>query len=104
MRPSSEPNEALLTAIARSTAKAQPVVVRVDPIASLLAPDRRVIAIQRAMAEFGYGPIQPTGLLDAQTRAAIERFERARKRPVTGQVTEQFVRDLAAMTGRPLEW
>ena len=39
-----------------------------------------------------------------QTRAAIEQFERARRRPVTGHVTEQLVRDLAAMTGRPLEW
>ena len=33
----------------------------------------------------------------------IERFERARKRPVTGQITDQLVRDLAALTGRPLE-
>lgn len=105
LRPSAEPSETLLMAIARSNAKAQPVAInRADPIASLLAPDRRVIAIQRALTEFGYGPIQATGTLDAQTRAAIERFERARKRPVSGQVTDQFVRDLAAMTGRPLEW
>ena len=59
--------------------------------------------MQRALTDFGYGPIKPTGTYDPQTRAAIERFERARKRPVTGQITEQLVRDLAAMTGRPLE-
>jgi peptidoglycan hydrolase-like protein with peptidoglycan-binding domain len=105
LRPAAEPNEALLAAMARSTAKAQPVAAnRADPIAALLAPNKRLIAIQRALAEFGYGPIQPTGAHDAQTRSAIERFERGRKRPVTGQVSEQFVRDLAAMTGRPLEW
>jgi peptidoglycan hydrolase-like protein with peptidoglycan-binding domain len=104
LRPAVEPNEILLAAIARSTIKAQAPVNRADPIAALLAPNKRLIAIQRALAEFGYGPIQATGVHDAQTRSAIERFERARKRPVTGQVSEQFVRDLAAMTGRPLEW
>jgi hypothetical protein len=41
--------------------------------------------------------------MDVQTRAAIERFERARRRPVTGRVSEQLVRDLGALTGRPLE-
>jgi peptidoglycan hydrolase-like protein with peptidoglycan-binding domain len=105
LRAAAEPNEALLAAIARSTVKAQPVASnRTDPIAQLLAPNKRLVAIQRALAEFGYGPIQPTGFHDPQTRAAIERFERARKRPLTGQVSEQLVKDLAAMTGRPLEW
>ena len=41
--------------------------------------------------------------MTAPTRAAIERFERARKRPVTGQITDNLVRDLANLTGRPLE-
>jgi peptidoglycan hydrolase-like protein with peptidoglycan-binding domain len=105
LRASAEPNEALLNAITRSNVKAAPVANnRADPIAQLLAPNKRLVAIQRALAEFGYGPIQPTGAHDPQTRSAIERFERARKRPVTGQVSEQLVRDLAAMTGRPLEW
>jgi peptidoglycan hydrolase-like protein with peptidoglycan-binding domain len=102
LRPSAEPSEALLAAIARSGVK-PPAVRRNDPIAALLAPDKRLIAIQRALADFGYGPIEATGVHDAKTRAAIERFERARRRPLTGQVSEQLVRDLAAMTGRPLE-
>jgi peptidoglycan hydrolase-like protein with peptidoglycan-binding domain len=105
LRASAEPNEALLAAITRSTVKAQPAVnSRTDPIAQLLAPNKRLVAIQRALAEFGYGPIQPTGFHDPQTRSAIERFERGRKRPVTGPVSVQLVKDLAAMTGRPLEW
>jgi peptidoglycan hydrolase-like protein with peptidoglycan-binding domain len=105
LRASAEPNEALLAAITRSSVKAPPAPnTRADPIAQLLAPNKRLVAIQRALAEFGYGPLQPTGVHDAETRAAIERFERARKRPVTGQVSEQLVRDLATMTGRPLEW
>ena len=59
--------------------------------------------MQRALTEFGYGPLTTSGVYDAQTRAAIERFERARKRPVTGQINDQLVRDLASLTGRPLE-
>jgi hypothetical protein len=46
---------------------------------------------------------QPTGIYDTETRAAIERFEKARRRPVTGQISDLLVRDLAALTGRPLE-
>ena len=59
--------------------------------------------MQRALIEFGYGPLTANGTYDGPTRAAIERFERARKRPVTGQITDNLVRDLANLTGRPLE-
>lgn len=75
-----------------------------DPIAELIAPSKpRVLAIQRALADFGYGQIKPTGVYDNATRAAIEKFERERNLPVDGQITDGFVRELAAMTGRPLE-
>ena len=62
-----------------------------------------MLAIQRALADFGYGQIKPTGVYDPATQAAIEKFERDRKLPVTGQISDQLVRELAAMTGRPLE-
>jgi peptidoglycan hydrolase-like protein with peptidoglycan-binding domain len=103
LRASAEPGESLLAAITRSSVKAKPVEAARDPIAALLAPSGRTIAVQRALIEFGYGPLAANGVYDAATRAAIERFERARKRPVTGQITDQLVRDLAALTGRPLE-
>ena len=64
---------------------------------------RRVIALQRALADYGYGQIKPTGVLDAETQSAIERFERERKLPVTGQPSDRVTRELTAMTGRPLE-
>ena len=73
------------------------------PIAKLIAPSKKVMAIQRALADFGYGQIKPTGLLDPETRAAVEKFERDHRMPVTGQITDHFVRELAGMTGRPLE-
>ena len=80
-----------------------PESARNDPIAELIAPTKRVLAIQRALADFGYGQIKPTGSYDADTRTAIEKFERDRRLPVTGQISDRFVRELAAMTGRPLE-
>jgi peptidoglycan hydrolase-like protein with peptidoglycan-binding domain len=104
LRPSAEPNDMLLASIARSAIKAQPETIqRNDPIAALLAPSTRIVAVQRALTDFGYGPVKPTGLYDTETRTAIERFEKAWRRPVTGQVTDQLVRDLATLTGRPLE-
>ena len=104
LRPSAEPNDVLLVAIKRTLVRPQPTVApRNDPIATLLAPNPRIVAVQRALTDFGYGPVTPTGVEDAGTRTAIERFEKARRRPVTGQISEQLVRELAALTGRPLE-
>jgi hypothetical protein len=67
------------------------------------APAKRVIATQRALAQFGYGQIKPTGVVDGETRVAIEKFERDHKLPVTGQLSERLTRELAAMTGRSLD-
>jgi peptidoglycan hydrolase-like protein with peptidoglycan-binding domain len=105
---SPDANDSLLRAIVTSRAKAgsraaMPEPARADPIARLIAPSKRVVAIQRALADFGYGQIKPTGIEDSETRVAIEKFERDQQLPVTGKVSEPFVRDLAAMTGRPLE-
>ena len=47
--------------------------------------------------------IKATGVYDPETRSAIEKFERDRRLPVTGQLSDRLVRELAAMTGRPLE-
>jgi hypothetical protein len=67
------------------------------------AASNRVIALQRALAEYGYGQIKATGIIDGDTRTAIEKFERERKLPITGQATDRVVRELAAVTGRALE-
>ncbi|MBI3435406.1 MAG: peptidoglycan-binding protein [Proteobacteria bacterium] len=108
-----EVNNALLTAIQRAPARhaaapRQGGEPRADPIASLIAPppappSRQLVAVQRALADSGYGPIRPTGLLDAPTRTAITQFERERRLPITGEMSARLVRELAAKTGRPLE-
>jgi peptidoglycan hydrolase-like protein with peptidoglycan-binding domain len=55
------------------------------------------------LSDYGYGQIKPTGVVDADTQIAIERFERERKLPVTGQPSDRVVRELSAIVGRPLE-
>jgi peptidoglycan hydrolase-like protein with peptidoglycan-binding domain len=114
IKPSAEPNEALVAAISRSNIKSAKATTastsgrgnastRTDTIGEKLAPSKRVVAVQRALAEYGYGQIKPTGVIDAETKAAIEKFERERKLPITGQVSDRVARELAALTGRPLE-
>jgi peptidoglycan hydrolase-like protein with peptidoglycan-binding domain len=111
LKASTEPNEALLAAIKRSTTKPakapsglRPAAlqqVRLEPSAE--ASSKRVLALQRALAEYGYGQIKPTGVIDSDTKAAIERFERERRLPITGQLSDRVARELASVTGRPLE-
>lgn len=103
-----EANENLLRAISSYVAKpvaaaAAPSPPATDPIAKLISPSKRIVSIQRALADFGYGQIKATGVYDPETRSAIEKFERDHRLPVTGQISDRFVRELAAMTGRPLE-
>jgi peptidoglycan hydrolase-like protein with peptidoglycan-binding domain len=104
-----EPSESLLRALVAPSTKvassqaAVPTPAHNDRIAVMVAPSKRVLAIQRALADFGYGQIEPTGAYDQETRGAIEKFQRDRRLPVDGRISDRFVRELAAMTGRPLE-
>ena len=61
------------------------------------------VAAPVVLADFGYGQIKVTGVFDADTKVAVEKFERDRRLPIDGQISDRFVRELAAMTGRPLE-
>jgi Putative peptidoglycan binding domain len=79
-----------------------PVSSRSD---STLSPggSRRVAAVQRALTEYGYGQLKPTGTIGSDTQAAIVKFERERKIPATGQMNERLVRELGAMIGHPID-
>ena len=113
------PSESLLRAITASHVKAlgrrrdaaaapapcaaAPAPARKDPIAALIAPSKRVLAIQHALADFGYGQIKPTGV-STRTRGRRSRSSSATAIcRSTGKISDRFVRELAAMTGRPLE-
>ncbi|MBR0717710.1 peptidoglycan-binding domain-containing protein [Bradyrhizobium liaoningense] len=67
------------------------------------AAARRVAAVQRALSEYGYGQLKVTGAIGGETQAAIQKFEREHKMPVTGQVSDRLLRELAAAIGHPVE-
>jgi hypothetical protein len=73
------------------------------PIPTAAQGARRVAAVQRVLTEYGYGQLKPTGTIGSDTQAAIQKFERERKLPVTGQMSDRLVRDLVAMTGHPID-
>ena len=80
-----------------------PVASHSDTAAISGASSRRVAAVQRALTEYGYGQLKPTGTVGSDTQAAIQKFERARKLPVTGQVSDRLVRELTATIGHPVD-
>ena len=109
-----EPSEELLRALQRGprldVKTDAPRPATHDQITELLSGSvpaagtaQRVVAVQRALEDFGYGPVKATGSIGPETTAAIRKFESARKMPITGQVSPRLVRELAAVTGRPLE-
>jgi hypothetical protein len=99
---STSPPPAAPSMIARPPAPI-PAATRSEPPANPAVAARRVAAVQRALTEYGYGQLKPTGTVGTDTQAAIQKFERERKIPVTGQVSDRLVRELAVVTGRPIE-
>lgn len=71
--------------------------------AAPVEPDRTVLAVQRALNKLNYGPVKPDGLMGPGTRQAIERFERERRLPVTGEATGRTARELATASGIPVD-
>lgn len=108
LRPMGEPTEEVLQALQQSSLKAKPRTLDKSPTAPTVkkadtAHTSRVVAIQRALSDYGFGQVKPTGTMDPPTKAAIEKFERSRKLPVTGRLSAGVTREIAAVTGRPLD-
>jgi hypothetical protein len=87
----------------RSPAPTPATSAHSDPVADLINATRRVVAVQRTLTEYGYGQLKPTGTVGTDTQAAIRKFEQARRMPVTGQMSDRLVRELVALTGRPID-
>jgi Putative peptidoglycan binding domain len=115
-RPADPKSADALTSLVKTTSTVQPasaniprppmtvpVSSRVESVPVSAGGPHRVAAVQRALTEYGYGQLKPTGVAGADTQAAIQKFEKARKLPVTGQVSDRLVRELAAMIGHPIE-
>jgi hypothetical protein len=91
----------MAAATPRAPAAMQPA--KSDPVGDLIVSTRRIAAVQRALTEYGYGQLKPTGVIGTDTQAAIQKFERDRKMPVTGQLSDRLIRDLTVLTGRPID-
>jgi Putative peptidoglycan binding domain len=81
--------------------QAQPAVQ--PSLRSSAQPSRQVLAVQRALSDFGYGQLKPTGVYDPDTRVAIQHFERDHKLPITGEISERVTRELSNLTGRSMD-
>jgi Putative peptidoglycan binding domain len=71
-------------------------VAKVEPV-------RLVASGQRALAKLGYGPLKADGIMGPGTRQLLERFERDRRLPVTGDFTPRTVRELSVASGISVE-
>ena len=76
---------------------------RNDAITELIGPSPRIAAVQRALAEYGYGQVKASGILDDATSAAIAKFERDHNLPNSGRVSDRLVKELTAMVGHPID-
>jgi hypothetical protein len=102
---SADPLTSLVKATTSPPASQSVVVARPPaPIPAQQSPaTRRVASVQRALSEYGYGQLKVTGTISGETQAAIKRFESEHKMPVTGQVSDRLLRELAAAIGHPVE-
>jgi len=91
--------------VAEPTRSDDPVgnLVRATSMPAAPPSSSRVAAVQRALTDYGYGQLKATGTIGADTQAAIQRFERERKMPITGQMSDRLVRELGLATGKPIQ-
>ncbi len=79
------------------------IPTRSDPIGDLVTSNRRIAQIQRALTEYGYGQLKPTGVVGTDTQAAIKKFENDRRKPQTGQVSDWLIHEIIKLTGRSID-
>lgn len=62
--------------------------------------DARLLSIQKNLVRLGFQSGKPDGLMGPGTRTAIEKFERSKKWPVTGEISAQLVRELGTVSAK----
>ncbi|MGE5159665.1 MAG: peptidoglycan-binding domain-containing protein [Gemmatimonas sp.] len=100
---SNDPLANLVKATTRGPLPGANVLRPPAPIPAPLTGVRRVAAVQRALTQYGYGQLKANGSLGPETRTAIEKFQHERHLPVTGQISDRLVHELAAMIGHPID-
>lgn len=95
-----EPDAAALKAILFSLA-AKAVIGQPGPRLEASAPVMR--QFQAALRKLGYADMAPDGVISPGWRGAIERFEKERGLPVTGQVSPRLLIEIIGLTGAALQ-
>ena len=101
LRVTGEASEILLGQIRKAGDKSD-ITGSIKPSSPAMG-NAKVLSAQRLLARYGYGPIRMNGAADKETHDAIERFERDRNLPPTGEVSERLMRELAAYSGGTLD-
>jgi peptidoglycan hydrolase-like protein with peptidoglycan-binding domain len=96
-----QPSEALLAAVMTSSlsVKSQMLGVIRNAQTDRLERPETVVSVQRALTKIGYGPLRDNGHFGADTRAALDKFEKDRKLPGRGDNPKRVLRELAQASG-----
>ena len=101
LRVTGEASETLLAQIRKAGSKSD-ITGSIGP-SKPVAGNPQLISAQRLLARYGYGPVHMSGTADRETHEAIERFERDRNMPATGEISERLMRELASYSGGTLD-
>ncbi len=102
-KPVEAPKAAVATKAASVTRPPAAIPVHHDPVGDLINSNRRISQVQRALTEYGYGQLKPTGNVGPETQAAIRKFETDRRKPPTGKMSDWLVHEIVKLTGRPID-
>jgi len=85
-------------------ASTPPAATAVSPATASAAPaaptaDTNLARIQRSLSQQGFGPVAVDGLMSAETREAIKRFQAYYNLPQSGVIDEAFVAQLVKVGG-----
>lgn len=64
--------------------------------------DPKLLKVQKALSDLGYGPLKADGLMGLNTTTAIKRFELDRGLPITGEPGAKVIERLEMISGRKL--
>lgn len=91
-----QPNAALAAHVTATAAGATPAAAQAaaNAAAAANAERERLIAVQTALNQAGYGPLKVDGQMTKDTAGAIRRFELDHGLPITGLANERLVKRL----------
>lgn len=98
-----QPAEVSIDGIGDLIASAAPPKVVTKPTANAAptptAADANLARIQRSLSQQGFGPVAIDGVMSAETREAIKRFQAYYNLPQSGAIDEAFVAQLVKVGG-----